>query len=51
MGELTGMSRTVYREENVPEESGSLNEGQIVQSLECPNGKLDLIQGVKGMEG
>lgn len=37
MGEQTGMSRTVYMEENVPEESESLNEGQIVQRLECPN--------------
>lgn len=37
MGEQTGMSRTVYVEGNVPDDSGSLSEGQVIQSLECPN--------------
>lgn len=37
MGEQTGMSRTAYVEGNVPDESGSLSEGQVIQSLECPN--------------
>lgn len=37
MGEQTGMSRTMYVEANVPDESGNLSEGQIIQSLESPN--------------
>lgn len=37
MGEQTGMSRTAYVERNIPDESGSLSEGQVIQSLECPN--------------
>lgn len=34
MGEQIGMSRTEYVEGNVPDESGSLSEGQVIQSLD-----------------